>query len=66
MSMFENIGGIANANAFKTNIQDIIEDKWFPAIESEWPTNSIERCALMCGSKFNIIGSQNADVAYRV
>lgn len=66
MSMFESIGGIANANAFVTNIQDIIEDKWFPAIESEWPTNSIERCALMCGSKFNIIGSQNADVAYRV
>ncbi len=65
MAMYQNIGGMHKANAFQTDLEQIIDHTWFPAIEAEWPNNTIERCALMCGSKFNIIGAQNEDVDYK-
>lgn len=65
MMMYNKIGGMDKGNAFKTDLQQIVEDTWFPAIAAEWPNNSIERCALMCGSKFNIIGAQNENVGYK-
>lgn len=63
--LFDEIGGINHANIFFTPIQQIVDHTWFPIIEKQWPTNSIERCALMCGSKYNIIGNQNQEISYK-
>lgn len=63
--LFAHIGGTDKANIFHNRLQEIVDRTWFPLIEKQWKTNSIERCALMCGSNYNIIGDQNQEIDYK-
>lgn len=65
MKLFDEIGGQEKANVFTNTLLSIIDDLWFPKIETQWSNNSIQRCAVMCGSKMNLIGPQNSEITYK-
>ena len=62
--MMEEAGGRKMANCLETPLQQIVDGKWFDAIQNSWHSNHLERCAWMCGDKINLIQEQNIMVNY--
>ena len=59
--------GIANTNVHHNSLENIVNGPWLQMIKDSWKNeNRLERCAVMCGSKVNLIGEQNIDVSYKI
>ena len=59
-------GGFASTNIFHGKLKEIVEGPWFANIQKSWTNGSkLERCGVMCGDKFNLIGEQNLEVEYK-
>ena len=59
-------GGLQCTNVFHGKLREIVEGPWFTNIKRNWTNGSkLERCGVMCGDKFNLIGEQNQEVAYK-
>lgn len=55
------------SNVYKHHIEDIVNGAWFEFIKNSWTNEDrLDRCAMMCGSKINIIGEQNTNVNYKI
>jgi MoaA/NifB/PqqE/SkfB family radical SAM enzyme len=63
-AMMAECGGTHMANAFQTPLKEIVDGAWFNKIVENWETNRLERCAMMCGEKINVIGVQNELLQY--
>lgn len=50
-------------NLHYTEIEDIVNGKWFARIEESWKTNELERCAHICGEKSTLIRNANKGVS---
>ena len=59
MDIIESIGGKNKINLHHTDFNDIVFGEWFQAIEDSWKTNSITRCAHMCGNESTLIKNAN-------
>jgi MoaA/NifB/PqqE/SkfB family radical SAM enzyme len=65
-SLMNQIGGWQKANIFYNSLYHIVNEGWFPTIANTWHSQQrLERCAMMCGSDLNIIGSQNSSIKYK-
>ena len=62
--MMTDAGGPNMANCFQTPLNNIVEGEWFAQIQLNWQTNKLQRCAMMCGEKFNFVKDQNELVSY--
>lgn len=59
-------GGWINANVFYTALQKIVDGPWFTTLKQSWDSDSrLERCAMICGPKINLIGPQNLNIRYK-
>ena len=64
-NMMESVGGPDMANCFHTSLQDIVDGPWFRCIQNSWHKQRLERCALICGEKINLIKEQNEFINYK-
>ena len=65
-TLMNQIGGWHHANIFYNDLRNIVDGAWFEIISNSWAdSNRIERCAMMCGDRLNIIGPQNSNINYR-
>ena len=62
--MMQEAGGPDQANCFSTPLRQIVNGSWFEKIAENWSTNRLDRCAMMCGEKLNMIKDQNELVNY--
>jgi len=59
-------GGLQYTNVFHGKLCEIVKGPWFMNIKRSWTNESkLERCGVMCGDRFNLIGEQNQEVAYK-
>ena len=64
--LMQQSGGLPRTNVFHGKLQEIVEGPWFENIKRSWTNGSkLERCGVMCGDKFNLIGEQNLEVGYK-
>lgn len=61
LGIIESIGGRSKINLHQTSLNDIVFGSWFDAIEHSWGTNSIHRCAHMCGNESTLIKNANLE-----
>ena len=65
-SLMHTSGGLASTNVFHGKLKNIVEGEWFANIQKSWTNgNRLERCGVMCGDQFNLIGEQNLEVGYK-
>lgn len=65
LALMDQAGGMAQVNIFHSSLTSISEN-WLSIIAESWTNNQrLERCAVMCGSGINLIGSQNQEVTYK-
>jgi|TARA_R110001606_G_scaffold361434_1_gene514542 MoaA/NifB/PqqE/SkfB family radical SAM enzyme len=65
-SLMHTSGGLASTNVFHGKLKNIVEGEWFANIQKSWTDgNRLERCGVMCGDQFNLIGEQNLEVGYK-
>jgi len=65
IQLFDQIGGQSFANVFYNDLSSIVDKLWFPKIQQQWKTIELQRCAVMCGDKMNLIGPQNSEITYK-
>ena len=63
--MMELSGGYKMANCFHTSLENIVDGAWFRTIQDSWTQNKLERCAMMCGNRVNLIKEQNEFISYK-
>lgn len=65
-TMLKDIGGWQQANVLHTDLEEIIEGKWFQSITNSWTSKSrLKKCGMMCGVGANLIGQQNTEIKYK-
>ena len=51
------------ANCLQNTLEEIVDGEWFKFVQDSWTNNDrLERCAVKCGTDFNLVGSQNANM----
>ncbi|OGQ06015.1 MAG: hypothetical protein A3F82_05185 [Deltaproteobacteria bacterium RIFCSPLOWO2_12_FULL_44_12] len=63
LAMIDKNGGMDSINAKKRPLKTIVEETFFNLIEQSWRLKTVahgklERCAVMCGERFNTVGHQ--------
>ena len=59
--------GIENVNVHSNSFKNIVNGPWLKVIHDSWTNeNRLERCAVMCGEKINMIGEQNEQIKYQI
>ena len=57
-----NDAGLHNTNVMHNTLENIVNGPWLQSLKESWTNeNRLERCAVMCGSKVNLISDQNKD-----
>lgn len=65
-TLMNQIGGWQQANIFYNSLQHIVDTGWFQIITDTWHNDQrLERCAMMCGSRINVVGAQNSSIKYK-
>jgi len=65
-SLIAQSGGLKGANIFFNSLENIVNGPWFKNIEKTWyGKDRLERCSIMCGEGFSIIGDQNTEIFYK-
>lgn len=55
------------ANCFTNTLEEIVDGAWFRYVKDSWTnTDRLERCSVLCGTGFNLVGDQNTDIDYKI